>query len=234
MQEFLDILSAVKLFDGINKVELLSLLNCLNAQELQGQNGQILHNSEDNIDYLGIVVCGRVHISTMNTCGVETSHTIVHAGGMFGAILACSSQKHLPLTIISDAETVIVEIKINKIVQPCSHVCKFHNKIVTNLLACLAEKYVAADTQMQVITKRSIREKALAYLQAIMLQTKSNVFDIPLNRQELADYLAVDRSSLSYELGKLKELGCIDFRKNSFTIIDMAKAFSSTNNDCQS
>jgi CRP-like cAMP-binding protein len=103
-------------------------------------------------------------------------------------------------------------------VTSCTSACAFHSKLIRNMVSILAQKNLMMSAKMEHITKRTIRDKLLSYLMEQSRQKNSKTFDIPYNRQELADYLSVERSALSAEMSKLKAEGVIDYRKNHFEL----------------
>jgi CRP-like cAMP-binding protein len=113
----------------------------------------------------------------------------------------------------------ILWINYKKIISTCSAACLFHTSLIKNLIQNLAQKNILLMQKIECITKRTTREKLLAYLSAQVSHTIGNTIQIPFNRQELADYLSVDRSAMSSELGKLRDEGILRFNKNKFELL---------------
>ena len=107
---------------------------------------------------------------------------------------------------------------VSRVLTVCGSACAFHARLMRNLLAVLAEKNLQFSEKLTYMTQRSTRQKLLSYLSAESLRRGAREFEIPFNRQQLADYLSVDRSALSGELSKLRGEGLLDYRKNKFTL----------------
>ena len=110
-------------------------------------------------------------------------------------------------------------INIERILVTCSNNCPFHNKLIRNLMHDLAQKALMFHRKIDVISRRTTREKLLSYLNYEARRQGSGSFDIPFDRQGLADYLEVDRSGLSLEISKLRKEGILESRKNHFTLL---------------
>ena len=106
-----------------------------------------------------------------------------------------------------------------KIATPCSSTCGFHSKVIYNLLRIASEKNLHLNKKTIILSKRTTREKLLAYLFDKSKEAKSSIFTLDYNRQELADYLGVERSAMCSVLGQLKREGVIDFERNRFKIL---------------
>ena len=107
---------------------------------------------------------------------------------------------------------------VRRVTTMCTSACGFHTRLVRNLLASVAKRAHALTRKIEHTSKRSTREKLLSYLSDQADSARSNTFSIPFNRQELADYLSVDRSAMSAELSKMRKEGIVDFDKNRFTL----------------
>ena len=138
---------------------------------------------------------------------------------LYGAAFACAGIKKSPVSVVAVTPVRILQIKIEKVMHVCPNACPCHQQVIQNLVYLLARKNVALSEKIQHISKRSTREKLLAYLADEIKKTGRKHFQIPFSRQELADYLCVDRSAMSAELGKLKREGIIEFRKNEFWVL---------------
>jgi CRP-like cAMP-binding protein len=137
----------------------------------------------------------------------------------------CSGNARIPVSVVAKEETEVLFIDCKRIVTSCSSACAFHSKLIRNMLTILAQKNLQMSAKMEHITKRTTKEKLLSYLTEMARQKNSRAFDIPYNRQELADYLSVERSALSAEMSKLKQSGIIDYKKNH---IEMLRETSSS------
>ena len=108
----------------------------------------------------------------------------------------------------------------SKILTVCPSACAFHNRLIRNLLTLVSRKNFQLNRKLEHMSKRTTREKLLSYLSMESKKANASTFTIPFNRQQLADYLSVDRSAMSNELCKLRDAGILEFNKNTFTIFE--------------
>lgn len=140
-------------------------------------------------------------------------------GGLFGEAFSFARVECLPVSVTAAEKTEVLFINCERIITVCPSACEFHNRLVRNMLKILAEKNMTLTQKIGHMGKRTTREKILSYLSEQAKKAGGESFTIPLNRQEMADYLAVDRSAMSKELGRLKEEGQISFHKNQFQLL---------------
>ena len=219
MEKYLPMLKKCPLFAGIATDELRTLLNCLSAQEKKYEKGSYIFMSGEIITLIGLVLCGSVHIIREDYWGNRAILARVEQGGLFSEAFSCAEAKKLPVSIFAAETTVVLLIDYRKIITACSSACLFHTGLIRNMLQILAEKNVILTQKMEFITQRTTREKLLSYLSAQARQAGSGAFAIPFNRQELAEYLSVDRSAMSKELSKMQEEGILTFRRNQFELL---------------
>ncbi|MDF2952418.1 MAG: Crp/Fnr family transcriptional regulator [Anaerocolumna sp.] len=220
MRKEVAILEKVSLFHGILPEDLESILTCLDAKVREYGKNQSIKMAGDKFNSLGIVISGNVQITREDIMGNRTIVASLIEGEIFGETFACAGIEVSPVSIYSLGPSKILWVSIKKIVTTCSSSCDFHSLLIQNLLQLLATKNMYLNNKMDLLSRRSTREKVMAYLISQADSQKSDRFAIPLNRNELADYLCIDRSAMSRELGKLREEGIIEFHKNSFHILE--------------
>lgn len=218
MEKKFEILKKCPLFAGIEENNISLLLNCLNAKEEKIHKDNIIFLAGDKPEYVGIVLSGSVQIIQEDYWGNRTILSIIEKGGIFAEAFSCAGADAFPISVVSREDGLILLIDCIRILTTCSSSCTFHGSLIQNLVKVLANKNIALTRKMEHITKRTTREKVLSYLSECAISANSNTFDIPFNRQEMADYLSVERSALSSTLGKLKEDKLIDFYKNTFCL----------------
>jgi CRP-like cAMP-binding protein len=209
----------VKLFDGISSDCLNSMLNCLGAKTVWYKRNEIILMADDSIESLGLVLEGSVLISSEDFMGVRSIMAVVEKYDIFAEAFVCANITKSPFTIAAADNCRIMWLKFPRIIQTCNKACQFHSKLIENMMNLLAFKNLQMHQKLNILSKRNLREKILAYLQINASKTKSKTFEIPLSRNELADYLYADRAALSRELGRMKDEGVIDFSLNSFKIL---------------
>lgn len=216
MKTIEQLLMTMNLFKNINPNEILNILNQLNPHTKKyEQDTTIFHPGETN-SLIGIVLKGSIQIYKDDYWGNRSILTELGYGELFGEVYALTNEI-LGVTVKTTAESEILFIDIKKILE-CSKLNNSYIQLVTNLLSEFAQKNLLLTRKIDILSKQSTREKVLTYLSAQSLKSRSSIFEIPFNRQELADYLCVDRSALSNELSKLKKANYIDFKKNKFIL----------------
>ena len=219
MKNYLEILKTSELFKDIEESDLLSLLSCLGMKKIDFKKGETVFFSGQSADRFGIVLAGQIQIVQDDYYGNRSILSQIGAGNLFGESFACANVKALPVSVITTTESELLLIDYCKLATPCAKACTFHSKLIQNMLRIVSIKNIALTQKIEFISKRTTREKLLAYLSAEANKAKSNHFNIPFNRQELADYLSVERSAMSAELSKLRKDNVISFQKNHFTLL---------------
>jgi len=218
MKNFLDILTSCPLFDGISPQELETMLSCLDARAAQYKKGETVLQEGDPAAGLGILLSGSVQVVRMDYYGNRSIIAKLGPADIFAEAFACADLPAMPVSVIAAENAQALLIEARRITETCHNACSFHNRLVHNLLRVLAAKNIACNRKIEITSKRSTREKLMTFL---LMQAKNSgsSFRIPYDRQELADYLEVDRSGLSAEISKLRREGVILCRKNEFTLL---------------
>jgi CRP-like cAMP-binding protein len=138
---------------------------------------------------------------------------------MFCDEFACADVSSVPVSFISNEPSEIMLIECQRVLRSCGSSCNHHHRMIFNLMKNLADKNIRFHERIEITSKRTTREKLMAYLIAEAQRIKSTKFEIPFDRQELADYLEVDRSGLSSEIGKLVKEGIIAANKRQFELL---------------
>jgi CRP-like cAMP-binding protein len=207
------------LFIGIDDGNLTSLLACLSGTERTYKKGETVLFAGDKPTAVGIVLSGLVHIIKEDYFGNRNIIAEVGTGGLFGEALVCAEADAAPVTVIASKDSNILLVNYNRIITTCPTACTFHTTLIRNMLHLLALKNISLVDKLEHVTKRTTQEKVLSYLSGQAQRHGSNVIEIPFNRQEMADFLSVERSALSAELSRLRDDGIIRFRKNRFEIL---------------
>ena len=215
----IEMLSHIPLFQGLQKEEISSLLSCLGAYRKTFQKDEILLRAGAPALSLGLVLQGSVHIVTHSYWGTSHIWGHVQAGEIFGEAYALLPEKELPVDVIAAEAVQVLFLHIPRHTEPCARACSFHTRSLRNLLQILARKNQQLSARMIHTASRSIRGRLLSYLSEQAASNGSSRFAIPFTRQQLADYLGVDRSALSHELSKMRQDGLISFRKNTFELL---------------
>lgn len=207
------------LFGGIAEEDLKAMLGCLKTREAHFYRGELIFQEGDVIQEAGIVLSGKVHILQDDFWGNSNILSIMQPGNIFGEAYACLGNEKLQISIRAESDCRILFINLQKTMQVCKNTCVFHQKLVKNVLYSIARKNLNLTTKIQHTSRRSIREKVLSYLSEESRKNESSYFTIPFTRQQMADFLAVDRSALSKELARMKQEGLIEFERNQFHLM---------------
>ncbi|MDR0851994.1 MAG: Crp/Fnr family transcriptional regulator [Clostridiales Family XIII bacterium] len=219
MEKYFSQLSHSPLFAGIGHDDFNAMLNCLGASLRSYPKGGTVYFEGDTVTEIGVVVSGRLHLVKDDVWGNTSIVTEISPPDMFAEAVVCSGIGRIPVSVLAKEESEILFIDYKRVVTSCSSACTFHAKLIRNMLRILAQKNVLLSAKMEHITKRTTKEKLLSYLTEQARQENNRRFDIPYNRQELADFLSVERSALSAEMSKLKADGTINYQKNHFEIL---------------
>ena len=214
-----EILKKCPLFNGINIQDIEILLNCFNIKKRTIKKDELIFTAGDKLEYIGVVLSGNIYIVQEDYWGNRTILSSINQGGIFGEAFSCSQIQSIPVSVIAHTDGSIFLINCIKILTPCPSLCSFHSVLISNLMKVLANKNIALTRKIKHITKKTTREKVLSYLSEYAVTFGKNYFEIPFNRQELADYLSVERSALSNTLCKMRDEGIIEFHKNKFHIL---------------
>ena len=145
--------------------------------------------------------------------------SVIHPAQLFAEVFVCAGLESMPVSVIAASDCRIMLLDCRKVLTTCQNSCVFHNRLIRNLLHIMAAKNLMLNQKLELTSRRTTREKLMTYLTQEAKHAGSNCFTIPFDRQQLADYLGVDRSAMSTELGKLKKEGRLDFHKSSFKLL---------------
>ncbi len=205
-----------KLFNNISQKDFSSMLTCLEAfNKRYGKNEIIIHEG-DRINFVGAVLEGAVKIIKTDYDGNDVIIAEVTEGDIFAEVFACAEIYRSPVTIVAATDSSILFFNYNKIITICSSSCVFHRQLISNMLKVVANKSLYLNKRIDVISKKTLRNKILTYLHYESMGL--NQITLSMNREDLANFLCADRSALSNELSKMKKDGLIDYNKNEFTL----------------
>jgi len=207
------------LFNEINEKELESLILCLNPIVKQYPKDKIILSSGEHVSTIGVVLSGKVQIIKEDFLGNRSILSEIGENGLFAETFPFIKVEKLPVTVISATDTEIMFIGHKAIICGCESACGFHSKLIENMIYIIAKKNMLLNKKIEHISERTTREKLLSYLSSFAQEKDNDEFSIPFNRQELADYLCVERSAMSNELSKMQRDGIIEYNKNHFKIL---------------
>jgi len=218
MIQYNDVLTASGLFAGVDAHDIQIMLGCLSPQVRSYKKDSFILIAGETTDSLALVLEGSVHILQEDFWGNRNILSAIHPAGAFAESFAATGRP-LNVSALAASDTTVMFLNLKRVLTTCTSACMHHRRIIENLLSKLAEKNHQLNEKLSHMSKRTTREKLLSYLSAEAAHSKSDIFEIPFNRQQLADYLSVERSALSAELSKLKKEGLLDFHRSSFKIL---------------
>lgn len=206
------------IFRNLSDEEIIGMLPCLNAKEQHFKKNEVIYRPGDQVRKIGLVVSGAVRIEKIDYWGNRKIISVIEPGQIFGEAYAGMKTIPMEMEVLAAVPSVILFMEVGKILTTCGNSCEFNSKMIRNMVYVLAERNYKLTQKMDHLTQKTTREKLLSYFSEQALECGRSDFDIPLDRQQLADYLSVDRSAMSTELGRMKKDGLIEYRKNHFTL----------------
>ena len=219
MEEYFEILSRCPLFSGISRQEMEPMLHCLGGRVRTLTKGDPVFLEGDPTEFVGVVLSGSVQVVRDDFYGNRSVLTAVAPGGLFAEAFACAGLPALPVSVIAQQDSKVLLLDRERILSGCSSGCAFHSRLIQNLLRGIAQKNLVLTQKIRCMSRKTTREKLMEYLLEQAKQRGQAEFVIPYDRQALADYLGVERSAMSAEIGKLKKQGILDTHGSRFRIL---------------
>ncbi len=218
MKKYLPIIKNASLFAGISEAEIGSMLTCLDARTREYRKGEAILRDGDSVESVGLLLSGGALIGQEDFWGNRNLLAGVTAGQLFAEAFACSPGAVSNVSVVASERCVVLWLNVKRILTTCPTACSHHSRVIRNLLGDLADKNLRFNEKLTHMGQRSTREKLMSYLSAEARKNGSPEFDIPFSRQQLADYLSVERSAMSAELGRLRDQGALRFERNHFIL----------------
>ena len=219
MKKYIEDLKKCPLFYHIDEESLLRMLVCLGARIEHYDKKHTIFSEGREAKTIGVLLSGSAQVIRIDYMGNRSILNDIEKYELFGEDFACAEVDQMPVSIVAGEPCIVMLIDCSHILHTCQNNCGFHQQLIYNLMRSLATKNLFLHQKSDITSKRTTREKLLTYLDYQAQRAGADSFKIPFDRQELADYLEVERSGLSVEIGKLKKEGIIDAHKNSFTLL---------------
>ncbi len=218
MKEYLSSIKSSPLFSSIEDDDILSMLKCLDVKISSYPKDSIIIHRGDTVSSIGLILKGSAFITQEDIWGNRNIIQRIKEGETFGTAYASTNGTALNVSVTAETDVSVMYLSIKRVLTMCPSACTFHTLLIRNIMMETAEKNLKVSEKITHLSQRTTRAKILSYLSSEAQHRGSLEFDIPFSRQEMADYLSVERSGLSIELGKLKKEGVIDYEKNHFSI----------------
>lgn len=219
MKEYSSVLKRSQLFSGVGEQELSAMLSCLNAKLRSYQKGDYVFRQGEHIAHITVLVDGELLVQRDDYWGNRSIISRVDVGEMFGEAYLAPESGTILNDVVASKDSTVIFFDVQRIITTCSSACRFHTLVIQNLFFAISEKNRMLVQKLGHMSKRTTREKLVSYLSEEARRRNSSSFAIPFNRQQLADFLSVDRSAMSNELCKMRDDGLIKFEKNQFTLL---------------
>ena len=214
----MELLIGSKFFVGISENDIIPMLKCLKAEKKSFSKGEYIFRAGDKIKSAAFLLSGKTVIQKEDYWGNLSIINVILPGNLFGEAFAGPDSPDFTGNAIAAENSDILFMDFRRLMTTCSSACSFHHAAVINMFSVITEKNRMLTQKIEHMAQRTTRAKLLSYLSACSVQSGSNSFEIPLNRQQLADYLSVERSAMSNELSKMQSDGIIEYSKNHFTL----------------
>ncbi len=219
MEKYIPILKRTQLFSGVGEGEIEAMLSCLQARLGIYEKGEYVLRQGEHIDTILVLAEGKLHVQRDDYWGNRSIIQMIGAGEMFGEAYVAPESGALLNDVLAVEDCTVIFFDVKRVITVCSAACRFHSMVVQNLFFAISEKNRKLVQKLGYMSRRTTREKLIAYLSEEAKRQKSSEFSIPFNRQQLADFLSVDRSAMSNELCKMRDEGMIAFEKNRFALL---------------
>lgn len=219
MKKFIPVLKKTKMFSGVGDDEIASMLSCLGARLCKFKKGEYVLRQGEYLNDIIVLTEGSLYIQKDDYWGNRSILGHITVGEMFGEAYAAPESGPLLNDVAAVEDSTVIYFDVKRIMTTCPSACRFHSMVVQNLFFAISEKNRKLVQKLGHMSKRSTREKLISYLSEEAGRKNSSIFFIPFNRQQLADFLSVDRSAMSKELCKMRDEGMIEFDKNKFKLL---------------
>ncbi|MEQ2456805.1 Crp/Fnr family transcriptional regulator [Flavonifractor hominis] len=212
-------LCGTALFRGVTPEEAQAMLSCLASRRQSFAKGQAIYRTGDTVTALGVVLSGRVLIESCDLWGNVTVLDSVGPGQIFAETYACTPTEPLMVDVVAAEPSEALFLEVERVLHACPNTCAHHSRLVRNLLTLSAQKNLNLSRKIFHTSPKTIRGRLLSYLSEQAVRSGGRSFTIPFDRQQLADYLNVERSALSGELGRMQREGLLRTRRNHFELL---------------
>ena len=219
MKKYVPILKKTKLFSGVGEDDVTSMLSCLGARLKSYKKGEFVLRQGEHLSDIVVLVEGKLHIQKDDYWGNRSILGLIDVGEMFGEAYVSPESSSLLNDVVAVEDSTAIFFDVKRIITTCPSACRFHSMVVQNMFFEISEKNRKLVQKLGHMSKRTTREKLISYLSEEAGRQNSSSFSIPFNRQQLADFLSVDRSAMSNELCKMRDEGLLEFEKNKFRLL---------------
>ncbi len=219
MEMNIEFLKDATLFCGMSEEEISDSLEFFRAYEHNFKKGAIILYAGDVTDKMGLVMQGSVTIESDDAWGNKTILSSVEAGQFFSETYSLLPDEPMLVNVVANEDCRILFLRVGSLRRLQNNTDRWMLRFISNLLSISIHKNLMLSSRSFHTAPKTIRGRVMSYLNSVSMQKHAREFNIPFDRQQLADYLNLERTALSKELGKMKKDGLIDYYKNTFKII---------------
>lgn len=219
MKKYIPVLKRTQMFAGVAQDEIESMLSCLGARLKSCKKGECVLRQGEHLSDIVVLVEGNLHIQKDDYWGNRSILGQIAVGEMFGEAYVAPESGALLNDVVAVEDSTVIFFDVKRIITTCPTACRFHAMVVQNMFFAISEKNRRLVQKLGHMSKRTTREKLISYLSEQAKKQNNSSFTIPFNRQQLADFLSVDRSAMSNELCKMRDEGLLEFDKNHFKLM---------------
>ena len=214
-----DLLKNTKIFASASEFECQAMMFCFKTRfKTFPKNSHIIEQGQPMEDLI-LILKGSAKVESVDSLGDISILMNLKKGEIYGVESAYAGDSVYKDSLIATEKTMVMFMNKHRVITPCANRCKRHDIVVKHIMQMVAENNIQLLDKLTHMSKKTIREKLLSYFYSLSEKAKSNYFEIPFNKTELASFLSVDRSAMSSELGKMRDDGLIDFEKRQFRLI---------------
>lgn len=218
MEKYLPVLRNCPFFSGLEDNEILTVLGCVSASVTARGQGSYIFRAGDSTESMGLVLSGSALIIQEDLWGHRNIISKCQPGDFFGEPFAARPGSVLNISVVAEEDCAVLLLNVRRLLVTCPTSCDHHQRLIRNLVSVLANKILIFNEKITHVSKRTTREKLMSYLSSESMKNSSLTFDIPFDRQQLADYLCVERAAMSAELSKLQKEGILTTNRNHFEL----------------
>ena len=219
MDKYIPVLKRTKLFAGVGDEDIVSMLSCLGTRLCTYKKGEYVLRQGERLSDILVLAEGSLHIQKDDYWGNRSILGHIGVGEIFGEAYTAPESGTLLNDVIAVESSTVFFFDVKRVISTCSSACRFHTMVVQNLFFAISEKNRGLVQKLDYMSRRTTREKLISYLSEEAKKQNSASITIPFNRQQLADYLSVDRSAMSNELCRMRDEGLLEFEKNRFRLL---------------
>lgn len=212
------LLEQTLLFRGMRPEEIAQAQAALHAREKTYKKDEAILLAGTPTAWMGMITRGGATIESTDLWGNRTILSHVGRGQCFAETYAFLTEETVPVDVIASEDSTVLFFKIGSL-QAADGAEAWGRKLIVNLLTISAHKNLALSARSFHTASKHVRGRIMAYLNTVSLQKRAKSFAIPFDRQQLADYLNVERTALSKELGRMRREGLVECRKNQFRLL---------------